>query len=151
MTDGANYVGRRVVVVTGAIAAWTDKILVPLVEGGAEVHVIGAEPPSSVRGLASRTVCDVASADSVASALERVGAVVQHLFHCAVEPPESVVFGAVALAVKPLMHLGGSIVAVRDESGVPDPFVRDHGPAFAADGIRLAIADPDDALRSGLA
>ena len=155
VTHGANadnaYVGRRVVVVAGDGGRCAELLVAPLVDAGAEVHLIGVDAAGAVPGLASRTAVDVAATDQVEAALARVGAVVQHLFHWAATPADSVAFGATARAVRPLMVVGGSIVAVRSDAGAGEVFVHEHASEFETDAIRLVVAGPGAALRAGLA
>ncbi len=71
------YSGRRCVVIGSAGGALCDL----LVDLGAEVHAIGIST-TTVRGLASLSVCDENDTPAVVAALDRVGAVVNAAFVC---------------------------------------------------------------------
>jgi NAD(P)-dependent dehydrogenase (short-subunit alcohol dehydrogenase family) len=68
--------------VTGAASGIGAACTRLLVELGAEVHALDVVPVT-VDGLASSTVCDVREPDSIAAAVDRIGAVVSGLFGCA--------------------------------------------------------------------
>jgi hypothetical protein len=68
------------------------------------------------------------------------------VFQC---EPTLGVFEAVAAAARPLMPVGGSIVAVDAPDTRVDEFVRAHEGEFAAERIRLVAAGVVDALEAG--
>jgi hypothetical protein len=146
-TAAARYAGRRTLVVADASPELAALVGPPLVAAGVEVHVVtGDAAAPRWPGVASWNLCDLDSDDAVTAAVERVGAVLQNVFHCA---PALEAFAAVALATRPLMPVGGSIVGV-GASARADDFVHQHAEEFAADGIRLLTAGPDNALEAGL-
>jgi NAD(P)-dependent dehydrogenase (short-subunit alcohol dehydrogenase family) len=84
MDDVLRYAGKRVIV-TGAasgVGAAVTKILVDL---GAEVHTLDRRKPD-VSGLASFTETDLRDREQIDAAVNRVGAIVDALFNCAVLP-----------------------------------------------------------------
>jgi hypothetical protein len=90
--------GQRVVVIGPK-----PEVVAALVDDGAEVHVIDRERPSII-GIASHTDCDPDDGVAVASAIQRVGAVLD-----AVEVWSAAGIDALAAAAEPLMYLGGTI------------------------------------------
>jgi hypothetical protein len=123
-----------------------ESIVAELVAAGVEVHGVAGEHGGRPSGVASWNTCDLGSVEALDGALARIGAVVQHVFHC---EPTTAAFGAVAFAARPLMPVGGSIVAVGSVEAGVDGFVHAHAGEFAGDQIRLVVAASDDALEAG--
>ena len=146
MTVAANYVGRRTIVVTPDGAGAASSVVEVLVAAGVEVHVVAGEHSARPVGVASWNTCDLGSVEALDGALARIGAVVQHVFHCV---PTLAAFAAVAAGVRPLMPAGGSIVAVESADAAVSEFVRAHADEFAGDRILLVAATADDALHAG--
>jgi NAD(P)-dependent dehydrogenase (short-subunit alcohol dehydrogenase family) len=81
MDDVLQYAGKRVIV-TGAAAGTGAATTALLVELGAEVHVIDRRR-SAQRELASFTETDLREPAQIDAAVDRIGSVVNGLFHCA--------------------------------------------------------------------
>ena len=76
MADVLQYSGKRVIVAGGG-----SELIMPLVELGAEAHVVGAERPS-VSGIASFTECDLSNDAQIDAAVKKIGKIVNVLFDC---------------------------------------------------------------------
>src|SRR3954470_21590010 len=132
---GERYVARRTVLLVAGSPSVGDVVERALVSSGVEVHLvttfanIGRRP-----GVASQNFCDLVTPEAISEAIDRIGAVVQNVFHCAAPRPdypateEWHAFPTVAEAVRPLMLTGGVIVGVGPSDPVVDNFVRDHKP-----------------------
>ncbi|HEY1737882.1 MAG TPA: hypothetical protein VGI86_04195 [Acidimicrobiia bacterium] len=138
--------GRRTVVVTSGDGEAAPAVIAALVEAGVEVHVVAGEHGARSGGVASWNVCDLGSVEALDGALARIGAVIQHVFHC---EPTPAAFAAVAEGARPLMPVGGSIVAVDAREAGVDEFVRAHAGDFAGGNIHLLCATAGGALHAG--
>jgi NAD(P)-dependent dehydrogenase (short-subunit alcohol dehydrogenase family) len=116
-----NYAGKRVIVAGGG-----SELIMPLVELGAEAHVIGTEKPS-ISGIASFTECDLSDDASVDAAVHKIGKIVNVLFDCV---------GSLHLiaAVLPNM-IDGSVVVTVGEFALDAP-----------EGIAIRVAPSVEAI-----
>jgi NAD(P)-dependent dehydrogenase (short-subunit alcohol dehydrogenase family) len=124
--DVLGYAGRRVIV-TGAASGIGLAAARLLVDLGAEVHALGAQRPDVI-ALASFTEVDGEA--SFDAACERIGSVVNALFHCAAMPELS----HVVERVVPLMIEGAAIATTAPGAGA---YAREHASRLAAAGVRI--------------
>jgi NADPH:quinone reductase-like Zn-dependent oxidoreductase len=138
MDDVLGYAGQRVIV-SGAATPVGAATVALLVELGAEVHALGTQRPP-VSGIASFTEVDLGDDAQIDAATDRIGAVVNALFHCTDDGPRRLVE-----RVGPLMRVPGAAVAtVTPTDAVPEgPVAIRVNTVAIPPGDALAAADAD--------
>jgi NAD(P)-dependent dehydrogenase (short-subunit alcohol dehydrogenase family) len=137
MRDVLGYSGRRVIV-TGAVSGVGGIVIARLVDLGAEVHAIDERRPKQP-GIASYTDADLREAAEITAAVERIGAIVNDLFHCADEHAD---FARMVEQVVPIMRVEGSAIAAVASSDAVPSYVKAQAEGLAARGIRINCVEP---------
>jgi NAD(P)-dependent dehydrogenase (short-subunit alcohol dehydrogenase family) len=144
--DTLRYAGLRVIV-TGAAGGVGAAATALLVELGAEVHAIDVRRPAA-RGLASITETDLRDGEQIDSVADRIGGVVNALFHCARPDAHASDVDVVLVHFGALRHLTEHVVP----NMIPGSAIAGMAPRATAPADERALvellATPDlDAVR----
>lgn len=136
MRDVLGYEGKRVVVAGAGstLGAATAALLVGL---GAEVHAVDTSKPD-LSGLASFTECDLIDPHQIDTAVKRIGAYLNALFHCSPLTADAV--RHMSDAVLPILLPDSAVVTVMRADG--DPVFVGSEPV-RSNCVRLGAADAD--------